>query len=90
MERKSQLLHVVFALRSPSSFASLLNCRKKQSDKDRDDRDHNQQFDQCESTFPVHDCLLNKKGLRTIHWGRRFASGFEILLATAQRLSDLN
>jgi hypothetical protein len=59
MERKSQLLHVVFALRSPSSFASLLNCRKKQGDKDRDDRYHDQQFNQCESTFPVHDSLLS-------------------------------
>jgi hypothetical protein len=90
MERKSQLLHVVFALRSPSCFASLLHCRKKQGDKDRDGRYHDLQFDQCESTFSVHDCLLNKKELRIIHWGRRFASGFEILLATAQLLPDLN
>jgi hypothetical protein len=40
------LLQVVLALCSASSFSGLLNGRKQKRNQNRDDRDHNQQFDQ--------------------------------------------
>ena len=47
VERKSELFEVVAALRSPSRLTSLLNRRKKQRDQNRDDRNHDQKFDEC-------------------------------------------
>jgi hypothetical protein len=47
---QTQLLQVVFALGTTSGFASLLDGRQQQRHKNRDDRDHHQQFDQRETT----------------------------------------
>ena len=50
MQCQSQLFQVVYTLRPPGCFAGLLNCRKQQRNQDGDDRNHHQQFDQCETT----------------------------------------
>ena len=46
---KPDLLQIIPALRPPRRFASLLHCRQQQCDQDRDDGDHDQEFDQCKS-----------------------------------------
>ena len=47
---ESNLLEIVFALRAAGGFASLLDSRQQQRDKDRNDCDHDEKFDQREST----------------------------------------
>jgi hypothetical protein len=47
---ESNLLEIVFALRTAGGFASLLDSRQQQRDKDRNDCDHDEKFDQREST----------------------------------------
>ena len=48
---QSDLLEVVFALRSASSFTSLLHGWQKQRDQNRDDGNDHQKFDECESAL---------------------------------------
>jgi hypothetical protein len=55
MDRQTQLLEVVSALRAASRFPRLLHSRQEQGDQDRDDRDDNQQFDERETTTPEHE-----------------------------------
>jgi hypothetical protein len=43
---KSELPHVVDALRAASGFAGGLNCRQQQGDQDANDRDDDEQFDE--------------------------------------------
>jgi hypothetical protein len=45
MYGERQLLKVVLALGTPSRFPGLLDCRKQQSNEDRDDCDDDKQFD---------------------------------------------
>jgi hypothetical protein len=47
---ESNLLEIVFALRAAGGFASLLDSRQQQRDKDRNDCDHDEKFDQRETT----------------------------------------
>ena len=49
VKRQSNLFQVVLALRPTSSLTRLLNGGKKQGNQDRNNCDHDQQFDQCES-----------------------------------------
>jgi hypothetical protein len=46
----SELFHVVAAARAASRFAGLLHGWQQQGDQDCDDRNHDQQFDQRETT----------------------------------------
>ena len=46
--RQPDLLQVVLALRPRGGLADLLDSRQEQADQDRDDGDHDQQFDECE------------------------------------------
>jgi hypothetical protein len=46
MEGKAELFEVVFALRSASGFASLLNGGQQERHKDGDDGDHHEEFDE--------------------------------------------
>jgi hypothetical protein len=50
MGGETQLFEVVFALSAAGGFAGLLNGWEEQSDEDRDDRDHHEQFDERETT----------------------------------------
>lgn len=52
VQRQAQLLHVVAALGAPGRLARLLNRREQQGDQDCDDRNHDQQFNECETTKP--------------------------------------
>jgi hypothetical protein len=54
VDGQSQLFQIVFALRTTSRFASLLDSGQEQSNQDRNDRNHNQQFNQGESTSTDH------------------------------------
>src|SRR5690606_25032412 len=49
VQRQPDLFEVIFALRAASGFSGLLHRRQQQSDEDRDDGDHHEQFDQCET-----------------------------------------
>jgi hypothetical protein len=53
MSCQDDLLEVVFALRATGSFASLLHGGQQQGNENRDDGDHNQQFDQGKATGPA-------------------------------------
>src|SRR5690606_7341152 len=65
MDRQGQLLEVVLALRAASGLACLLNGGQEQGDEDRDNSDHDQQFDEGEPSTcsrrmapedaPIHD-----------------------------------
>jgi hypothetical protein len=50
VHRQPELLQVVLALRPARGLAGLLHGGKQQRDQDRDDRDHDEQFDQRERT----------------------------------------
>src|SRR5262245_51631809 len=50
MQSKADLLEVVLTLAPTSGFTGLLHSRQQESNQDRDDRDHNKQFDQRERT----------------------------------------
>jgi hypothetical protein len=50
---EADLLHVVGALDSASGLAGGLNCRQQERDQHRDDGDHDEKFDQGE-TSPTH------------------------------------
>jgi hypothetical protein len=59
VERKTNLLQIVLALRPASCLAGLLYCGKQQSDQDGDDCYHHQKFNQRKtSTTDSHDTLL--------------------------------
>jgi hypothetical protein len=47
---EGNLLEIVLALGAAGCFTSLLDSGQEQGDKDRDDCDHDEQFDQREST----------------------------------------
>ncbi len=49
---QSNLLEIVLALTSAGGFASLLDRREQECNKDRDDRDHDKKFYECESRSP--------------------------------------
>jgi hypothetical protein len=49
VERETELFQVVFALNATSRLAGLLYRRKQQGDQNRNNRNDNQQFDECES-----------------------------------------
>ena len=49
VERDEQLVDAVLALSPPGSFASGLNGRQQQGDKNGNDRDDDQQFDESEA-----------------------------------------
>ena len=51
-ERQADLLQVVGALDAACRFARRLNGRKQQGNQDRDDRDHNQEFNERKTTPP--------------------------------------
>jgi len=48
--RQAELLQVIPALCTPRGFAGLLDGRQQQGNQDRNDRDHDQEFDQSKST----------------------------------------
>ena len=48
VQRQSDLLQIIRALRTASRFPSGLNGRKQQSDKDADNGNHDQQLDKGE------------------------------------------
>src|SRR5690606_18422534 len=50
VERKSNLLEIVFALSPAGRLAGLLHRRKEQGDQDGDNRDDDQQLNQREAT----------------------------------------
>jgi hypothetical protein len=50
VQRQPELLEVVGALGACRGPANLLHGGQQQPDQDRDDRDHDQQFDQREAT----------------------------------------
>jgi hypothetical protein len=54
VDAQADLLQVVHALDSPSSFARGLNGRQQQRDQYRDNRDDNEQFDQCKTSTMSH------------------------------------
>ena len=66
LNRQPDLLHVVFALNPSGCFSRLLNCWQQQSNQNRDDRDHHQEFDESKTSTP--GCGL-PKGFR-IHWAK--------------------
>ena len=45
----ADLFQRIFALRPSGGFASLLNGWQQQGDKDRNNRNHDEQFNQCKS-----------------------------------------
>ena len=51
VQRHSQLLQIVFALRSSGRFASLLDGGQQQRYQNCDDCNDDEQFDQCESSW---------------------------------------
>jgi hypothetical protein len=51
MNRQSDLLQIIPALHSPCSLSRLLHCWQQQGEQYRNDSDHDEQFDQCESAF---------------------------------------
>jgi len=68
MQCQADLLQIVLALRSCRCFPDLLHGRNQQGDEDRDNRDHDQQFDQGETAAggrsrARHDALLSRKGM---------------------------
>jgi hypothetical protein len=50
VQSKTQLASVAAATHTSSSLSGSLNSRQKQSNENTDNGDHNQQFDQCESS----------------------------------------
>ena len=70
MKSQPNLLEIVFTLASPSRFASLLHGGQQQRNQNRDDRDHDQQFDQRETPTgrtrhkPPHEKLEPKAAFR--------------------------
>jgi hypothetical protein len=50
VHRKTNLLQIILALRSASGFSGLLNRRQQKCDQDCDNRNHDQEFNECEST----------------------------------------
>ena len=52
VQREANLLHVILALRAASGLTRLLHGRQQQADQNRDDRNHNQQFNEREATLP--------------------------------------
>jgi hypothetical protein len=65
VEPEGQLLEVVLALEPRGGLADLLHGREEQADQDRDDRDDNEQFNQCEpelfGTGPWHGNDLRRE-----------------------------
>ncbi len=55
VERQPDLLHVVPTLRPTSGLPRLLNRGEQQGDQDRDNRDHNEQFDEGEPSSMASD-----------------------------------
>ena len=51
VQSQSQLFEIVLALSAASRFASLLNGRQEQGNKNGDDRNDDQEFNECESVF---------------------------------------
>jgi hypothetical protein len=49
MHREANLLEVVGALQVSRRFPCRLHCREQEREQDRDDRDHHQELDQCET-----------------------------------------
>jgi hypothetical protein len=56
VQSQPQLLQIIATLRPPSRFSSLLHGRQKESHKDRNNGDHDQQFDKRETSTPMQ-CL---------------------------------
>ena len=50
VQRQTDLLEVVLALRASSRLARLLHSRQQNRDQNRDNENHDQQFDEGEST----------------------------------------
>ena len=74
VERQTELFQVVFALNATSRLAGLLYRRKQQGDQNRNNRNHDQQFDECETVpttnrhnlqAPVHDPVENFPSIST-------------------------
>ena len=51
-QRGRLLFEVVDAMRAPRQFTGTLHSRQQQANQDADDRDHDQQFNERESTAP--------------------------------------
>ena len=51
VDRQCDLLEVVAALSASRRFAGLLHGRQEQGDQDRDDGDHNEEFDEGEGSL---------------------------------------
>ena len=76
VQAQSDLLQVVFALRTPSGFAGLLDSGQQEGDEDRDDRDDDEQFDQCERPAGSCSCHVNTPVIRGFVYAIRSAAGF--------------
>jgi hypothetical protein len=48
LKGQANLFNLVFALRSPGRFSRRLNRRQQQGHQYSNDRDHDQEFDECE------------------------------------------
>ena len=75
-ERQADLLQVVGALDSACRFTRRLNGRKQQGNQDRNDRDHNQEFNERETTPPGRIIVSSHLGA----CGRGRASGWDFRL----------
>ena len=53
VQGQPNLLEVVFALDAPGCLTRRLHCGEQQPDEDRDDRDHDQEFDQRETAMNI-------------------------------------
>jgi hypothetical protein len=61
VQRESNLLQIVFALRTPGRFPRLLNRWQQQGDQHADDGNHHQKLDQGKPTrSAMHDTPFRK------------------------------
>jgi len=54
VHRQTELLQVVTALGPASRLAGGLDGRQEEGDQHGDDRDHDQEFNQCETAATIH------------------------------------
>jgi len=57
VRRQGDLLQVVLAARAGRRLAHLLHRRQKEADQDRDNRDHDQQLNERETTSSAHQTV---------------------------------
>jgi hypothetical protein len=58
VQSQTDLFEIVLALRTASRFTSLLDGGEEECHEDRDDGDHNQQFNKSKRTTPHHKSPL--------------------------------